>query len=71
MSAWVSRVKVLSFKLEDIGVGVTDEDRILTLTNGLDTSYESFIILLDAATTDQLTLKHMVDGLLNEEATGW
>ena len=31
-----------------ISVKVTDEDWILTLTNGLDDSYDSFIISLDS-----------------------
>jgi hypothetical protein len=67
MSAWFGRVKTLSFKLEDVGVVMTDEDRILALTNGLDDSYESFIISLDATPADQLTLEYVVDRLLNEE----
>jgi hypothetical protein len=67
MSGWIGRVKGLSFKLENIGVVVTDEDRILALTNGLDDSYESFVISLDATPADKLTLEHVVDRLLNEE----
>ena len=66
MSGWVGRVKALSFKLEDIGVAMTDEDRILALTNGLDDTFESFIISLDATPTAQ-TLDYVVDRLLNEE----
>jgi len=31
MSAWVGRVKGMSFMLEDIGVVITDEDRIPTV----------------------------------------
>jgi hypothetical protein len=56
MSAWVGRVKALSFKLEDIQVVMTDEDRILALTNGLDDSYGSFVISLDATPVDQFLL---------------
>jgi hypothetical protein len=67
MSAWVGRVKKLSFKLEDIGVNISDEDRILALTNGLDNSYEPFIISLDSTSADQISLEYVVDRLLNEE----
>ena len=48
MVAWISYVKSLAFGLEDVGVKVTDEDLILTLANGLDDSYNSFVITLDS-----------------------
>ncbi|EMD40198.1 hypothetical protein CERSUDRAFT_92698 [Gelatoporia subvermispora B] len=67
MSAWIGRVKEMVFRLEDIGVKVDDEDRILALTNGLDDSYEAFVISLDATPTAQLTLEYVVNRLLNEE----
>ena len=56
MSAWVSHVKLMSFRLEDIGVDVSDEDTILALTMGLNKSYDSFIISLDTTPPKQLTL---------------
>ncbi|EMD30468.1 hypothetical protein CERSUDRAFT_38145, partial [Gelatoporia subvermispora B] len=67
MSAWIGRVKEMAFRLEDVGVKVDDEDRILALTNGLDDSYEAFVISLDATPTAQLTLEYVVNRLLNEE----
>ncbi|KJA19874.1 hypothetical protein HYPSUDRAFT_106098, partial [Hypholoma sublateritium FD-334 SS-4] len=67
MAAWIGRVKAFSFRLEDVGVEVTDEDRILALTNGLDKTYEAFLISLDATPPDLLSLAHVVDRLLNEE----
>ena len=67
MSAWVGRVKSMSFRLEDIGVGVSDEDTILVLTMGLDKSYDSFIISLDTTSPDQLTLDYVVSRMLNED----
>ena len=67
MSAWVGRVKSMSFRLEDIGVDVSDEDTILALTMGLDKSYDSFIISLDTTSPDQLTLDYVVSRMLNEE----
>ena len=45
----------------------TDEDRILALTNGLDKSYEAFVISLDATPTNQFTLEYVENHLLNEE----
>ena len=68
MANWVSRVKALVWKLEAIGVEVTEEDTILALTNGLDDSFESFIISLDSTPPDQLSLQFTVDRMVNEEA---
>ena len=67
MAAWVGRVKGFSFRLEDIGVEVSDEDRILALTNGLDNSWDSFVMSLDAMAPELLKMTHVVDRLLNEE----
>jgi hypothetical protein len=67
MSAWISRVKGMALDLEDIGVNVDDEDRILALTTGLDKSYDSFVISLDSTATADLTFDHVVNRLLNED----
>ena len=67
MSAWVGRVKSMSYRLEDIGVDVSDEDTILALTMGLNKSYDSFIISLDTTSPEQLTLEHVISRMLNEE----
>lgn len=67
MSAWVGRVKRMAFQLVAIGVEVSDEDRILALTNGLDDTYESFVISLDSTAPQNLTLDYVVDRLLNDE----
>ncbi|OJA10711.1 hypothetical protein AZE42_13161 [Rhizopogon vesiculosus] len=67
MSAWISRVKGMALDLEDIGVTVDDEDRILTLTTGLNKSYDSFVISLDSTATADLTFNHVVNHLLNED----
>ncbi|KAG2341226.1 hypothetical protein BDR05DRAFT_845284, partial [Suillus weaverae] len=53
--------------LEDIGVTVDDEDRILALTTGLDKLYDSFVISLDSTVTADLTFDHVVNHLLNED----
>ncbi|KAG2159496.1 uncharacterized protein EDB93DRAFT_1070697, partial [Suillus bovinus] len=67
MSAWISRVKGMALDLEDIGVTVDDEDRILALTTGLDKLYDSFVISLDSTATADLTFDHVVNCLLNED----
>ena len=67
MSAWVGRVKLMSHRLEDIGVDISDEETILTLTMGLNKSYDSFIISLDTTPPEQLTLEHVISRMLNEE----
>ncbi|KAG2338215.1 hypothetical protein BDR05DRAFT_843804, partial [Suillus weaverae] len=67
MSAWISCVKGMALDLEDIGVTVDDEDRILALTTGLDKSYDSFVISLNSTVTADLTFDHVVNHLLNED----
>src|ERR1700683_3138361 len=67
MGAWVGHVKSRSFRLEDIGVDISDEDSILALTMGLDKSYDSFIISLDTTPPEQLTLDYVISRMLNEE----
>jgi hypothetical protein len=67
MSAWVGHVKPMSHQLEDVGVDVSEEDTILSLTMGLNKSYDSFIISLDTTPPEQLTLKHVISRMLNEE----
>jgi hypothetical protein len=72
MAAWISRVKGMGFEgmgfeLEAIEVKVSEEDLILVLTNGLPPSFESFIITLDAARPEDITLANVVARLANEE----
>lgn len=67
MSAWVGRVRGVGHKLVDMGVVLTDEDKILALTNGLDDTYESFVISLDSTPPKELTLELVTNRLLNEE----
>lgn len=67
MAAWIGCVKSFAFRLENIGVNISDEDCILTLTNGLDSSYDAFVISLDVTAVDQLTLAQVTDQVLNEE----
>ena len=67
MKAWVGCVKAMSHRLEDIGVDILDEDTILALTMGLNKLYDSFIISLDTTPPKQLTLKHVISRMLNEE----
>lgn len=67
MSAWMGRVRALAWKLENVGVEMSYEDMILALTNGLDDTYEPFIISLDSTPPKDLTLEYVEDRMLNEE----
>ena len=71
MAAWVGQVKGFSSRLEDIGVEVSDEDQILALTNGLDNSWDSFVMLLDAMAPELLKMMQVVDCFLNKEMCVW
>jgi hypothetical protein len=67
MSAWVGHMKLMSYRLEDIGVDILDEDTILALTMGLNKSYDSFIISLDTTPPEQFTLEHVISCMLNKK----
>jgi hypothetical protein len=67
MQNFISEARHLAKQLADIGVTVYDEDLILVLTGGLPSSYDNFVISLDATPLPQLTLDYVVTRLLNEE----
>lgn len=68
MSNWIAEVRHTAFRLEQIGVEVSDEDLVLVLTQGLPPTYENFVVSLDATDPDQLNSEHVITRLLNEEA---
>jgi hypothetical protein len=67
MQAWIGKIQALGFQLEQAGIAVSDQDKILALTMGLPPSYDAVIINFDSTPTDQLTLNHVISRLLNEE----
>jgi hypothetical protein len=67
VAAGVGWVKKMAFQLVVIGIEVSDEDWILALMNGLDDSYELFVISLDLTPALDLMLAHIVNQLLNDE----
>ena len=67
MQAWIGQIQALVFRLEQAGITVSDQDKILALTMGLPSSYDVVIINFDSTPSDQLTLSHMISCLLNEE----
>ncbi|PIL27166.1 transcription factor [Ganoderma sinense ZZ0214-1] len=68
MTAWIADVRRAAFRLEEIGAPVSEEDRILVVTNGLPDSYSQLIVTLDSTPPDDLTLENVITRLLNEEA---
>ena len=67
MQSWIGHIKSLAFRMEEAGIDVSDQDRILALTMGLPEAYDAVIINFDATPPDQLTLNHVITRLLNEE----
>jgi hypothetical protein len=67
MASWIGRVKGMRFELEAVGVNVADEDVILVLTNGLPETYNPFVIALDGARPEDITLQNVIVRLANEE----
>jgi len=53
--------------MEEVGILVSDQDKILALTMGLPASYNAVIVNFDSTPTDQLTLDNVIAHLLNEE----
>lgn len=67
MQAWIGKIQALGFRMEQAGIIVNDQDKILALTMGLPATYDAVIINFDSTPTDQLTLAHVISRLLNEE----
>lgn len=67
MQLWISRIKALAAKLRHANVKVDDEDVILALTMGLDSSFDPLIISLDTTPPTSLTMEFVIARLLNEE----
>jgi len=67
MQSWIGQIQALGFRLEQAGITVSDQDKILALTMGLPSSYDAVIINFDSTPSDQLTLSHVISRLLNEE----
>ncbi|PPQ84349.1 hypothetical protein CVT26_007083 [Gymnopilus dilepis] len=57
MQAWIGQA----------GTDITDQNKILALTIGLLSSYDSVIINFDSTSSNLLTLNHVISRLLNEE----
>ncbi|KAF8881513.1 hypothetical protein CPB84DRAFT_1687193 [Gymnopilus junonius] len=67
MQAWIGQIQGLAFHLEQAGISVSDQDKILAITMGLPSTYDAVIINFDSTPSDQLTLNHVFNCLLNEE----
>lgn len=68
MEAWIGRIQRMVLRMEHADVVVTDQDQILAFTMGLPPAYNPVIINFDATPPEQLTVKHVITRLLNEEA---
>ncbi|THH06318.1 hypothetical protein EW146_g9647 [Bondarzewia mesenterica] len=67
MQSWIGEIQSQVFKIEEAGIVVTKQDKILALTMGLLDVYSPVIINFDSTAPDQLTFDHVVTHLLNEE----
>lgn len=66
MQAWIGHIQGLVFRMEQSGVEVSDQDKIIVLTMGLPPSYDPVIINFDATPSQLLTLNNIIVHLLNE-----
>ncbi len=67
MQAWIGEIRSMAFRMEETGIAVVDQDKILAVTMGLPPSYDAVIIALDSIPTEQLTLEEVIRRLLNQE----
>ncbi|KAF9521837.1 hypothetical protein CPB83DRAFT_747155, partial [Crepidotus variabilis] len=63
---YIGRICHIAFLLEEARVAVTEEDLILTVTAGLPTSYDRFLIGLDNMPDDDFCLDIITTRLANE-----
>ncbi|EJF59477.1 hypothetical protein DICSQDRAFT_65085, partial [Dichomitus squalens LYAD-421 SS1] len=68
MTSWIADVRRAAFRLEEIDASISDEDRILVLTNGLPDSYSQLVVNLDSTLPSELTIDYVITRLLNEES---
>lgn len=67
MQSWIGHVQSLAYSIEEAGIPVTDQDKILALTMGLPPSYDAVIINFDSTAPADLTFQSVITRLLNEE----
>lgn len=69
MLAYITRAQHSFYVAEQMGLTLTETDKILALTGGLDNKYEAVIVGLDAIiSTSSLKLETVIKRLLNEES---
>ena len=67
MASWIADVKGVTFQLSQIGVMIPDEDIILALTNGLPSSYEQLVLMLNSTPSEVFNLDYVIRRLRTEE----
>ena len=68
MQSWIGEIRSQAFTMEEVGIFVSNQDKILVLTMGLPPPYDPVIINFDSTPTGKLTLDNVIARLLNEEA---
>ena len=67
MQAWIGHIQGLAFHMEQSGVDISNQDKILVLTMGLPLLYNPVIINFDVSPSKLLTLNNVIACFLNEE----
>ena len=67
VASWIADVKGVVFQLSQIGVIVPEDDTILSLTNGLPSSYEHLVRALDSTPSEAFNLDYVIGRLRTEE----
>lgn len=67
IQAWVGEVRSMAFQMEEAGIVVNEQDKILAVTMGLPVSFEPVVVALDSIPTEHLTLEDVIKRILNDE----
>jgi hypothetical protein len=67
MQSWIGHVQSLAYSIEEAGIPVKDQDKILALTMGLPPCYDAVIINFDSTAPTELNFQSVITRLLNKE----
>jgi len=67
MAAWISAVKSIAYTMERAGASITTKDIIITLVDGLPSSYSHLVPTISKLNTSELTVEHVTSLLLSAE----
>ena len=68
MQSWIADICDVAHCLQDADAKASEEDVILVLTQGSPSTFDNFVVSLNATATSNLTINYIFSHLLNKEA---